>query len=376
MPKLKTCLLCIGLLLIAAGIAYVLIRSAPKPERTAMEKPPQPVEDMRLTRADRSIQLHVSGTVRPAEQITLSARVAGEIISLCENFIEGGIIEKGRPLLQLDQTDYRLALADAHAHLSQRIYEHELELGRQAIAQREWTLLGSENATEAERSLALRVPHLAASEAALKAAKAGVERAEIQLQRTTLYAPFNAMVLSRNASLGTQASPSEPLAQLAGTDRYYVEAVIPHDRLAWLHIPGSKAQIQAATGALYEGEVIRLLGRVESQGRMVKLLICIDDPLGLTHPREKPLLINEYVQVVLSGKKLKDITPLPRRALRRNQSVWVNEQGSLSIYPVEIVFREREELLVRGLPADARVILSDLATPIPGMSVVSEELTP
>jgi multidrug efflux pump subunit AcrA (membrane-fusion protein) len=200
-----------------------------------------------------------------------------------------------------------------------------------------------------------------------------VDRAHLQLERTTLTAPFNAIILSRDASVGTQATAAQPLAQLAGTDRYYIEAAIPHDLLSWLTIPGAKARIEATTGAQYEGEVIQLLGSLETQGRMVKLLISIDDPLGRLHPREKPLLINEYVTVQLSGIVLEQISVLPRKALRSDQTVWVNENNALTLYPVEILFREEHELLVRGLPDHALVILSDLSTPIPQMPVISEE---
>ena len=373
MPKIKTGILCIGLLLLAIGIAYVLVQSAPTPERTAVEKPSQPVEDRLISLTNRSIQLRVNGVVRPAEKITLAARVSGEILSMSDAFIEGGTIEAGTPLLQIEQTDYQLALADAQALLAQRRFEYELELGRQAIAQREWALLGAKEATEAEEKLALRAPHLAASEAALAAAQAGVERAQLQLERTTLTAPFNALILSREASLGTQVTPAQPLAQLAGTDRYYVEAAIPHDRLNWLHIPGAKARIEATTGARYEGEVIQFLGSLETQGRMVKLLIAVDDPLGKLHPKEKPLLLNEYVSVQLSGIVLEQVSILPRKALRSDQTVWVNEDNQLRIYPVEILFREQHELLVRGLPDNTLVILSELSTPIPNMPVISEE---
>ena len=373
MSKIKTSLLCIGLLLLASSIAYLLVKSTPTPERSSFDKPPQPVEDCLISLTNRSIQLRVNGVVRPAEEITLVARVAGEILSISDTFVEGGVMQAGTTLLQIDQTDYQLALADAQALLAQRRFEYELELGRQAIAQREWTLLNPKDATAAEQNLALRTPHLAASKAALAAARAGVDRAQLQLERTTLTAPFNAIILSRDASVGTQATAAQPLAQLAGTDRYYIEAAIPHDRLSWLTIPGAKARIEATTGAQYEGEVIQLLGSLETQGRMVKLLISIDDPLGRLHPREKPLLINEYVTVQLSGIVLEQISVLPRKALRSDQTVWVNENNALTLYPVEILFREEHELLVRGLPDHALVILSDLSTPIPQMPVISEE---
>ena len=71
---------------------------------------------------------------------------------------------------------------------------------------------------------------------------------------------------------------------------------------------------------------------------------------------------------------MEQVSVLPRKALRSDQTVWVNEDNQLRIYPVEILFREQHELLVRGLPDNTLVILSELSTPIPNMPVISESL--
>ena len=112
-----------------------------------------------------------------------------------------------------------------------------------------------------------------------------------------------------------------------------MEAAIPHDRLNWLHIPGAKARIEATTGARYEGEVIQFLGSLETQGRMVKLLIAVDDPLENYTPEKATLTESVCIRASLRNR-FRAGSVLPRKALRSNQTVWVNEDNQLRIYPV------------------------------------------
>ena len=57
--------------------------------------------------------------------------------------------------------------------------QHELELGRQEVAKREWQLLGDKQPVEASRKrLALRVPQLRQAEIALTAAESALQRAQ------------------------------------------------------------------------------------------------------------------------------------------------------------------------------------------------------
>ena len=61
---------------------------------------------------------------------------------------------------------------------------------------------------------------LEASKAALMAAESALENARLDLARTAVTAPFNAVVLSRHVNLGSQATLQGALARLAGTDAY------------------------------------------------------------------------------------------------------------------------------------------------------------
>ena len=55
-----------------------------------------------------------------------------------------------------------------------------------------------------DTSLALRQPQLAQAQADLESARTDLDQARLDLKRTRIRAPFNALVLSRQAELGAR----------------------------------------------------------------------------------------------------------------------------------------------------------------------------
>ncbi len=183
----------------------------------------------------------------------------------------------------------------------------------------------------------------------------------------------------KNVDIGSQVSNQEQLAELVGTDIYWIQASIPVDRLNWITIPGRPAEAGSAVRILHRSEyehtgtVIKLLGDLEPEGRMARILIEVKDPLGLktTEKKQLPLLIGEYVRIEIKGRQLDNVYRIPRAALRDNNRIWVaSSAGKLKIRDVEILWRDAQTVLFRdGLQPGDRLIVSELATPIDGMPV-------
>ncbi|NNJ70752.1 MAG: efflux RND transporter periplasmic adaptor subunit, partial [Kiritimatiellales bacterium] len=170
MRKSVIAIVCIILVVGAVIGNIVIVVTAPKAERKQPPKMAVLVDVVPLKQADQTIVLHLNGTVTPAEEVILQARVAGEIISMNDGFIDGGYLARDAEILKIDPVDYQLALADAESRLEKARFDYKLELGRQEVARREWELLKSDDASDLEKELALRIPHLTASKAALDAA--------------------------------------------------------------------------------------------------------------------------------------------------------------------------------------------------------------
>lgn len=369
---LPVAILCIGLL----GSAY-LKSSGPKPQRKPPRKMISLVQVMPLQKSDETVSVRAMGTVVPAREVSLKSRVSGEIVRTHPEFAPGGFLSAGEEVLRIDPTDYELDLARKKSQVADAAYRLKLELGHQEVAKREWQLLkGNKSAKDSD--LALRKPHLEKARADLAAARAELKGAELNLERTRITAPFNAVVRERHVERGSQVAAQEKLADLVGTDEYWVRVSVPVDRLRWLRIPRSTEEEGADVAIRYgvedeerTGRVIKLLSDLASEGRMARLLVAVKDPLDLSNPASDrpPLLIGEYVQAGIKGRELTDVFRIPRSALRDGARVWLAApDDTLSIREVETLWRDSDTVLLRkGLKTGDRLILSDIAAPVEGM---------
>src|SRR5210317_1825007 len=245
-----------------------------------------------VTRGERGTfqpEILVMGTVRPEKEIVLSPRVGGEIVSIPQSFTPGGFVDAGEVLLQIDPADYEVVLLQRKSELLQASADLELELGRQDLAQKDYTELEGTISSE-YKSLVLRRPQLNTARSRVEAAEAAVRKAELDLERTRIRAPFAAHIISREANVGSQVSPSESLGKLVGIEHYWVEAAVPVSNLQWIDFSGqtgvSNSNVRIRNrGAWSEGNyrvgsVHRLIGELESQTRLARVLLTVSDPLS------------------------------------------------------------------------------------------------
>jgi RND family efflux transporter MFP subunit len=365
---------------VGIGAASYLKNSAPRTRKRPPVKLSPAVLIQMVKPSGYQIIVTAMGTVIPDREVVLKSRVSGEIIEIHPEFTEGGFLKKGMKIIQIDPQDYELALARKQSAVTDAEYALKLELGHQAVAKREWELLNQDKpAQDMEKELALRQPHLDKARADLAATKAELKAALLDLERTHITAPFNAMVRSTSVDRGSQVTPQDSLAELVGTDAYRIQVSLPADRLQWIDVPGQAGDSGSKARVIYgqenecKGTVIRLMGDLATEGRMARILVEVADPLGLKASKQDraPLLIGEYVRVRIQGHKLDGVFQIPRPALRDNSTIWiVKENQSLEIRKVHPVWRDADVVLLQdGLKPGEQLIVSDLAAPVEGMAV-------
>lgn len=378
-PTLLTLLAIVLILASALAAGAYIVKSSPKAKKQKPVAEAPLVTTAVLTSSTEQVRVSAMGTVIPASELTLKSEISGRVVAVDKRFEVGSRLTGGDMLLKLEPTDYQSALAQAQSTVAAAAYSLAIEEGNQEIARQEWALYdGKDTATEQDRELALRQPHLLKTQAEYRAALAAQAQAELDLQRTVLTAPFNALVTSKIAEQGSYLTAQESIATLVGTDRYWVQVSLPVDRLAWIDVPQQPgdpgAQVQVNVNGRYRsGTVSKLLGDLEEQGRMARLLVEVADPLDLQRPagERQPLLLGEYVRVEIDGKQLSDVISVPRAALHDGDQLWLtDDQQRLQIVKVEVVWRDSERVLVRNsLPGDARLVTSNLGTAVAGMQL-------
>ncbi len=400
------------LLILIAGIlgTRALIASRPPVPRVDHEAEPTLVEVLTVHARDEQARLQAYGTVRAHRELTLFPRVEGYVIAQHDDLIDGGLVRAGEVLLKIDPQDYRLAVDTERGNLARAEFELQVEQGNQVVAHQEWDLLEpSIETSEMGRLLALRQPHLKEKRAAVDAAKSRLAQAELNLSRTVVSAPCNALVLKETVEVGQLVNARSAVATLVCTDAFRVEVSVPLNQLGWVEFPdaaqsrppdglsdvegrGSAVRILRDLGngqsVRWTGWVERLLGDVTENGRMARVLVLVPDPLGLEpfepaqdRPGESPrssLLLGEYVRVEILGPTLPQAIVLPRSSLREEERVWVyNARQELEIRQVEVALRRRDSVLIRaGLADGEQIVTSSLPAALPGMRLQAVEAEP
>jgi len=373
-----------SIIILGAGfaIASYYLRSAPQAKPRERKPSPLAVQVEPARYGPHQLIISAMGTVIPAREITLTSRVSGDIVKMSPNLTPGGFVTEGAHLLSVDPRDYKFTVQQRTSDVTSAETSLALEMGNQLIARKEFEILGEET-TAHEKQLMLRQPHLEQKKATLKGARAKLAQAELNLVRTRTDAPFNAVVLSREINIGSHITPANPLAQLAGTNEFWLKLSIPIEQLQWIKIPGTtsdpggKVRIIAAKShgktIARKGRILRLAADLEGQGRMAVLYISIKDPLcRLAENTHNPrLLIGSYVRAEIEGIELKSAVAIRRSHVHNSDTLWLfSEDNTLEIRKIDIIFKDRDFVYISsGVSEGEKIITTALSAPIAGMSV-------
>tara|TARA_A100000171_G_scaffold51518_1_gene66034 strand:- start:1159 stop:2367 length:1209 start_codon:yes stop_codon:yes gene_type:complete len=382
MSNKKILWICLAILIAGIAITTLIFSTEPeaKTEGASIETA-MLVDVITIKVGSYEPTISATGTVQPVEDITLSPLVSGQIINRDPAFTPGGFVKKNQPLLQIDPSDYRNTLELRKSELLQSKTTLDTEMGRQQIAEQDLMLITNDSLfkdnplSADERQLILRQPQLNAVKATIVGAKASVDQAQLNLERTTIRAPFDAHILSQNVTAGSQVGPGDDLGRLVGTEYYWVTATVPVSKLQWLHFPendkdrGSEVLIKNSTAwpeeQYREGYLDKEIGALDGQTRLARVLVKVADPLAKNTDLEgKPkLMIGTFVEVDIQANKLDNVVRLSRDYIRSNETVWVMKEGKLEIREVDIVLTDNDYAYIRkGLEKGEQIVITDLST--------------
>lgn len=365
---------------LAAGVlvagfigSEILVATAPKATRKPPEKTARLVNTTSVQSGAHAVSLTGYGIVQAKQQVSLQARISGTVQKVSPKFVPGARFAKGDVLLEIDSTDYRIELQTAQATLAQAQANLMSEQGNQVVAQSDFDLLKLD-VNEREKALILRKPQLLSATASVQSAQAAVDRAKVNLDRTVLRAPFDGVVVSREASVGAQVSASSNLGVLASGDAFWISVAIPQADLKWIEFPtgnkrGSEVCVSDASAdgvACHKGRVLSLQSSVQDNGRQAQVLIEVP---RATQQNLQTLLLSQYVKAQFQGITLSKVFKLDP-SLVHGDAVWLNKNNTLDIRKVEVAFRSSDHVLVAsGLKDDDEVITSNLGSPVQGMAL-------
>lgn len=348
----------IGIFVGFAAFIFAMSALRPKPERQEPELAPPSVFYTVAQVKSVTLDVAAQGEVRPRTDISLTAQVSGQIVSTSEEFVNGGAFEKGDTLIKIEDAPYRAAEAAARARLAQ-------EEAEAALARKDYEELGLK---EDPTALTLRIPQLEQSRAEYRAAK-------LDLDRTSIRAPFKGRVRERIAGVGQYVSPGAQLGRIFSTDIAEIKLPLTDNDLAKLGLPLAFTATETNPGPTvsmtatiagksheWRGRIARTEGAIDAATRQVIAIAVVDDPYGAGADNGAPLAMGLFVEATITGKPYENAIVLPRTALYGRDNVYViADDDTLIERKVEIVSTDRDSItLAGGVVAGERVVVSPL----------------
>jgi RND family efflux transporter MFP subunit len=201
--------------------AFALLLSACMvPLLAAQTSAPVPVRAQAASELLLPSSASAAALVLSPNDAVLAAEVGAPVARIAADV--GARVQRGELLLELDCTDLKLALAQAEAQVGAARARAELAAAR---AQRGETL-GQKSFISADELLAMRTERRAA-EAEVKVIEAQRAVAARQVDKCRISAPFDAVVMERQAQVGALAAPGTPLLRVVDVSASEVEARLP-----------------------------------------------------------------------------------------------------------------------------------------------------
>jgi RND family efflux transporter MFP subunit len=362
---------------IAAMVGFSSMKEPPEEKEKVDNTPIVAVENISV--APMTLEVNSYGMVKPKYETQLVAQVNGEIVELSAIFVRGGFVKQDQLLARIDPSDYQAALIDAQASMATARADLEKEVAQGKVAEREWTKIENSSPTE----LSLRKPQLAQELARVKAAQASVLRAERNLERTEIRAPYDAMIESRNVGLVSFVSIGSKIGHVLGTAIAEIRLPVADNQLAFLvKTESSKAGVNAQVnliGAyagqdiLWQAKIARSEGVVDSKSRMSYLVAEINDPYLLNSSSDSsdaPLRFGSYVNAKIKGYDISQATLVPRFLVVNGKVAILDSESKLHYVSIDVVRQQGSDVVVAsGLADGDQLIVSALDYPVDGMKL-------
>ncbi len=365
--------LCLLILALGIGGFIILKKMKKSPPQRPVTRPAIPVEVMIVQPRDFPVTIYGYGDVKARTRVTLSAEVSGRVLRKENHLLAGAVVNRGDVLFTIDGKDYQLELETAKSRLA--VLLRDLAIARAELKRVD---------TLRRKNRVGSISSVDKAEAAVNAIRNQIiqvrktrDRAEIQLSRCLLHAPFTGRVAWVGVEADEYVIPGRKMITLV--DDSVLEVKVPldsRDAARWLRLQEEQAEEHhwfarpepvSCQVIWSEDDAVRATGTVDRivsfdpKTRMIEVAVTLE--------REKktpvPLVDGMFSRVTIPGRVLHDVYVLPREAVSFTGMVYVVTEGRLHSRKVEVM-REENDLAVIGKgpnPGEA-VITTRLEQPL------------
>lgn len=403
------CLIAIVIIVACVFAAGLIIKSKKTPAAGEQQTQALPVSVVVAQPSTLAPVTTLYGQVTSPSFASLVASVTANVLQV--PVLPGQSVDAGQLLVQLDDAEARLALAQAESRALDAAAQHQLEKQRQnsdraqlkrekeltalaqksfqrsrdlfakgLISQSQFDTAQDQYARQASalenRELSIRQhkARLQALEAAAQSAQTAVAQAKLDLSRTTVTAPFAGRIVEVPVAVGDRVRNAQTLATLFNPQALEVRALIPNRYLATVRqalAAGETpmAHIQASVNETISVPLTRLAGAVRAGGGGVDAYFQL--------PADSSLELNRNIALLLQLPAQEQAIAVPNQAVFGLNAVFIVDQDQrLKRIQVEALGDALsadggKQVLIRSaeITNGSRILATQLPTAITGLLV-------
>ena len=252
-----------------------------------------PVEAARASRGTFTIWVSAEGEAKALRSAPLHAEVAGAVTAVAVR--EGQFVQRGQLLASVAPQPYQIDLREAQGQLEQAEAEYQdLTLGDDQI---------QDPAVLVERQRLARV------RSGISGAQARVERAQYDLAKTEIRAPYSGRVANLAVDVGSRLSVGDSIATVVDVSSIDIDVQVLESEIAALDV-GREATVRftAFPGESFRGRVVTLNPVVNPESRYSRVTVRLENP-------EARILPGMHTLVRIAGRLYEDRVSIPKDAI-------------------------------------------------------------
>ncbi len=304
--------------------------TAPSPQEVLVEK---------VIQQDVPIYFEWIGTTEGYVNAQIRPRVQGSLRS--RDYKEGSLIKAGQLMFTIDPSEYQADLNQAMGDLRRA----EANLGKTQLDVTRYTPLAKEGAIS-QQELDNAVQSYQANKASVEAARATVERAELNLSWTKVTAPISGIAGISVAQIGDLVTPSALLTTISQVDP--IKVYYPISEQEYLHFARRIREIEAGRGGtptpleltLADGNVYPQRGTFSLADRQVDLRTGTITVQSLFPNPDNMLRPGQYAKIRVAAETRKGAMLVPQQAVQQlqgsHQIAVVGEGNKVDIRAVKV----------------------------------------
>jgi len=360
-------LLLLVALIAAAGVVMLKKKNQPAPAAPSASAPAAleflPSDVAVIKPRDLRRTLALSGSLRALNQVSVKAKVAGEVR---EVFVrEGEAVKAGQVLVRIDATEYQARLEQARGALLAA--RGQLDIATKAR--------DNNKALVAKGFISKNAFDNAASQydiarANVESAKGALDVAQKSMNDAVIRAPISGLVSSRTVQPGEKVPVDFRLLDVVDLRQMEMEAAVPAADIMNVAL-GQEVQVKVeGLQAPLIAKVARINPATQSGSRSILVYVLIDNPQGM-------LRVGMFGEAQLTLAKKTGVLTVPQSAVQNDGAspyVYAIENGKLTQKPVKLGMQGNDgdgpavEIL-SGLSDGAQIVRSNLGNLQPGSPV-------